>query len=505
VDRKWWTLLAVCVATFMLLLDVTVVNVALPYIERDLHSSFTDLQWVVDAYALTLAALLLTAGSLGDRLGRRLIFVVGLVIFTAASALCGFATSPLMLNLSRGLQGIGGGFMFATALALLAAAFRGPERGTALGLWGATTGAAVAVGPLVGGVLVQAIGWEAIFFVNVPIGIGAIAMTLAKVDESRDPSQARIDWIGTVLFSAGLFLLVFGLIRGNPESWNGTIIAVLVGAGVLLVAFVVVELRLSQPMLDLGLFRIPTFVGASVAAFVLSAAMFAMFLYLTLYIQNILGYSALESGLRFMPNTALAFLMAPISGKLAERVGARWFIGAGLVFVAAALVLFGGRDVGDDWTALLPGMILGGIGIGMVNAPLATTAVGVVEPQRSGMASGINSTARQVGIATGTALYGAIIAGVIDGRAQAFGEAVGRSQAPAGAQGSFSDFIVFGAYKQLGGPALEPGRAAFLDGMNQILLIGGIIALVGAVLSFALIRPKDFVEHAHAPEAVPAD
>src|SRR4051812_9874947 len=262
-DRKWWTLLAVCIATFMLLLDVTVVNVALPYIQRDLHSSFTDLQWVVDAYALTLAALLLTGGSLGDRLGRRAMFVVGLVIFTAASALCGFAGSPLVLNLSRGLQGIGGAFMFATALALLAAAFRGPERGTALGLWGATAGGAVAVRPLVGGVVVEAIGWggvffvtvprargpgprgrargwEAIFFVNVPIGIGAIAMTLARVEESRDPSQARLDWVGTVLFSAALFLLVFGLIRGNPEGWNGTIVACLAGAGVLLVAFVAV-------------------------------------------------------------------------------------------------------------------------------------------------------------------------------------------------------------------------------------------------------------------------
>src|SRR6188472_2945419 len=273
-ERKWWTLLAVCIATFMLLLDVTVVNVALPYIQRDLNSSFTDLQWVVDAYALTLAALLLTAGSLADRMGRRAVFVIGLGIFIVASALCGLAVSPLMLNLSRALQGIGGGFMFATALALLASAFRGPERGTALGLWGATTGAAVAVGPLVGGVLVQAIGWEAIFYVNVPIGLGAIAMTLAKVDESRDPGQARLDWPGTVLFSAALFLLVFGLIRGNPEGWSSApIVGALVGAAVLILAFVAVELRSEHPMLDLGLFRIPTFVGASVAAFVLSAAM----------------------------------------------------------------------------------------------------------------------------------------------------------------------------------------------------------------------------------------
>jgi EmrB/QacA subfamily drug resistance transporter len=335
-DRKWWTLVAVCTATFMLLLDITVVNVALPAIERDLDADFADLQWVVDAYALTLAALLLTAGSLADRIGRRRIFLVGLVVFTAASVLCGLATSPLTLNLARSLQGVGGAFMFATSLALLASAYSGRDRGTALGLWGATTGAAVAVGPLVGGVLTEGIGWEAIFFVNVPIGIVAVALTLARVEESKNPHPGRLDWPGTVLFSGALFLLIFGLIRGNPEGWSSApIVASLSGAGVLLVGFVLVERSREDAMLDLGLFRVPSFVGASVAAFVLSAAMFAMFLYLTLYIQNILGYSALESGIRFMPVTLLSFVVAPISGKLAERVGVRWFIAGGLALVGA--------------------------------------------------------------------------------------------------------------------------------------------------------------------------
>src|SRR5215218_9649556 len=207
-NPKWWTLVAVCTATFMLSLDITIVNVALPSIERDLGADLADLQWVIDAYALTLAALLLTAGSLADRVGRRRVFVIGLVAFTIASVLCGLATSPLTLNLARALQGIGGAFMFATSLALIASAYSGRDRGTALGLWGATTGAAVAVGPLVGGALTQAIGWEAIFFVNLPIGIGAIALTFARVDESRDPSGGRQDWAGTVAFSGALFLLV---------------------------------------------------------------------------------------------------------------------------------------------------------------------------------------------------------------------------------------------------------------------------------------------------------
>jgi EmrB/QacA subfamily drug resistance transporter len=321
-DRKWWTLVAVCTATFMLLLDITIVNVALPSIERDLGADLADLQWVVDAYALTLAALLLTGGSVADRVGRRRMFLIGLVVFTVASVLCGLATSPLTLNLARALQGVGGAFMFATSLALLASAYSGRDRGTALGLWGATTGAAVAVGPLVGGILTEAIGWEAIFFVNVPIGIAAVLLTLARVEESMNPQAGRPDWLGTVLFSGALFLLIFGLIRGNPEGWSSAqIVASLGGAAVLLIAFVVVEMRGEHAMLDLGLFRVPSFVGASIAAFVLSASMFAMFLYLTLYIQNILGYSALESGIRFMPVTLLSFAVAPVSGKFAERLG----------------------------------------------------------------------------------------------------------------------------------------------------------------------------------------
>src|SRR5690349_5942365 len=282
-DRKWWTLVAVCTATFMLLLDITIVNVALPSIERDLKANLADLQWVVDAYALTLAALLLTAGSLADRVGRRRVFLIGLVGFTLASVLCGLATSPLTLNLARALQGIGGAFMFATSLALLASAYQGRDRGTAFGLWGATTGAAVAVGPLVGGVLTEGIGWEAIFFVNVPIGIVAVALTLARVEESRNPSASPLDWPGTVLFSGALFLLIFGLIRGNPEGWSSApIVASLAGAAALMIAFVLVEMhRRHDAMLDLSLFRVRSFNGASLAAFVLSASMFAMFLYLT--------------------------------------------------------------------------------------------------------------------------------------------------------------------------------------------------------------------------------
>ncbi len=495
----------VCLATFMLLLDVTIVNVALPSIERDLRAGFSDLQWVIDAYALTLAAVLLTAGSIADLIGRRLVFLVGVGIFTGASLLCGLSTTPLLLNLSRGLQGVGGALMFACALALLATAYQGRDRGTAFGIWGATTGAAVAVGPLVGGVLTEGIGWEAIFFVNIPIGLGVVALTLRTVQESRSPQGGRIDWPGLVTFSVALFLLIFALIRGNDKGWgSGQITGMLVGAGVLLVAFLLVERRSSHPMLELSLFRKPAFVGASVAAFVLSASMFAMFLYLTLYIQYQLSYSALESGLRFLPTTLLSFLAAPLAGKLAERFGIRWFVGVGLVLVGAGLLAMSGLTAADGWTALLPGLVLTGIGVGMVNPPLATAAVGVVEPRRAGMASGINSTFRQVGISTGIAAWGAIFQHVVNSRAGEFARQVGgAARMPAGRDGSFADFISFGVYRKVGAQAAAPGREAFLGGLDRILVFAGVLALVGAVLCFVLIRPKDFVAHGAPAEAAP--
>ncbi len=499
-DRRWWTLVVVCVATFMLLLDITIVNVALPDIERALDASFADLQWVIDAYALALAALLLTGGSLADLYGRRLLFVIGIAIFTVASLLCGLAHTPTMLNLARALQGVGGAFMFATALALLASAYQGGDRGTAFGVWGAVTGASVAVGPLVGGALTEGIGWEAIFFVNVPIGIATIALTLALVEESHARSGGRLDWPGLVTFSGGLFALIFGLIRGNAEGWESTpIVACFAAALVLLALFVVVERRSAHPMLDLSLFAKPAFDGASIAAFALSASMFSMFLYLTLYIQNILGYSPLESGLRFLPVTLLSFVVAPVSGKFAERVGVRWFLGAGLALVGTGLLLMRGLAPGDDWTALLAGFLVAGGGIGLTNPALATAAVGVVEPERAGMASGINSTFRQVGIATGIAGLGAIFQHIV---ASSFMDGLARGDALVAVKdtgGSVADFVAFGAYRRVGDAQLTRiAEQAFVDGLNDILLYAGLLAFVGALLAVVLTRPRDFVAHAAA-------
>jgi len=347
-------------------------------------------------------------------------------------------------------------------------------------------------------VLVQAIGWEAIFFVNVPIGIGALALTVMRVQESSDPSQGRLDWPGTVTFSLALFFLIFGLIRGNPEGWNGAIIACLVAAAVLLIAFVVIELRSPHPMLDLHLFRNPTFDGASIAAFVLSASMFAMFLYLTLYIQNILGYTALQSGLRFIAVTLVSFVVAPISGKLAERLGARWFMGGGLLLVGVGLMLMHGIQPGDSWTGLLPGFIVCGAGIGAVNPALATAAIGVVEPRRAGMASGINSTFRQVGIATGIAAWGALFQHKVASEFTAeAAQAHLRGRPPGG--GSVADFIAFGGPQQTHNAALiRAAETAFDAGLNHILVIAAVVAFAGAVLTVVLVRPVDFAT-ARAP------
>jgi len=492
--RQRWTLTAVCTATFMLLLDITVVNVALPAIAVDLDTEFSDLQWVIDAYALSLAALLLTAGSLADVLGRRLVFVGGLALFTVASLLCGLAASPLVLELARALQGVGAAGMFATSLALLAANFQGRQRGAAFGVWGAVTGAAVAVGPLVGGVLVEHVSWQSIFFINLPIGLATIAVALKQVKESAGQAQP-IDVIGVATFSAGLFFGVFALVRGNAEGWgSGLIVGFAAASVVLMIAFVLHERRTAAPMLDLDLFAKRAFTGAAIAAFALSASMFAMFLYLTLYIQNALQYEPLEAGLRFLPITLLSFVAAPISGRLTERVPVRLLMGGGLTLVGVGLLLMAHLDAGSEWTALLPGFALAGIGVGLTNPPLASTAIGVVPPQRSGMGSGINTTFRQVGIAVGIAAYGAIFQSRLE------------SRLPGGPPG---DVLAGGRADVLG-----PGReATFLAGytgaLNELLIISGIVALLGALAAFTLVRQSDFVAQGAAaspsqPEPAPA-
>jgi EmrB/QacA subfamily drug resistance transporter len=329
--RKWWTLTAVAMGVFMLLLDITIVNVALPDIQRQLHASLSDLQWVIDAYALSLEALLLTAGSVADLIGRRIVFATGIVIFTAGSLLCGVAQSPLFLSVARAGQGVGGAIMFSTSLALLAQAFQGKDRGVAFGVFGAITGIAVAVGPVLGGAITTGLSWRWIFFVNVPIGVVAVGLTVLRVEESRDPQAGAPDGRGFLAFSSGLAALVYGLIEANSHSWGSDrVVGALVTAVLLLLAFVVVELKQQRPMFDLSLLRNPTFVGGLGSAFAISVSAFTMLTFIVLYLQNLLGYSAIGTGLRLLALTGAIFFTAGVAGRLTSRVPTRLLIGPGL-------------------------------------------------------------------------------------------------------------------------------------------------------------------------------
>jgi EmrB/QacA subfamily drug resistance transporter len=450
-----WTLIAVMLGTFMLLLDVTIVVVALPNIQTALHASFADLQWTLDAYALSLASLLLASGSLADLYGRRRLFTVGLVVFTLGSLACGAATTSMMLVVCRAAQGVGGAIMFATSLALIAHAFQGKQRAMAFGVYGAVAGISTALGPVLGGVLTSSLGWRWIFFVNLPIGLAALWITTKFVEESRSPGQRKIDIPGFVVFTVGLLGLVYGLIRSSELGWSDSGVVGAVGVGAACLAlFPLIEWRTKQPMFDLVLFKKPTFIGGSIAAFGMNGSLFAMFIYLVIYLQGFKHYSPLETGgwLAFITGSTLVTAIA--TGRIANKIPTRLLVGGGLVIVGVGLLLMRGLAVSSTTWHLVPGFIVAGIGSGLVNPALASTAVGVVGPASSGMASGINSTFRQVGIATSIAALGSIFAG-----------------------------------------HRGAGPTALVDTMNLLLLVSAVIALVSGAASLALIRARDFVVH----------
>jgi EmrB/QacA subfamily drug resistance transporter len=448
------TLAVVCLATAMLMLDIAVVNTALPEIASSLDAGISGLQWVVDAYTVALAAVVLTAGSIADRFGRRRIFTAGLALFTAASLWCAVAGSIELLDAARAVQGVGGAILFATSLALLADAFPDwNDRSKALAVYGATIGASFAVGPAVGGALTSYLGWRSVFYVNVPVGIAAIAATYRWVRESRDPNARRVDWPGQTALIGGLFVFVLALLRGNEDGWgSAAIIAELAGAGVLLAAFLAIEARVKEPMLPLGLFRNKEFTGAQVAVFAISASYFSIFLYTTLYLQQILGLSAIEAGLVYLPATVLIFLVSGASSALLEKVSPGAMISVGLVFVAIGLVLGLLATATSSWVMLVPSLLIGGLGTGLFNPAGAAVALSSVPPDQSGLAAGVNDTFRQSGIAVGVALFGALIPG-----AAALG------------QGSAESFV---------------------DGMHTALIVGAVMAAVGAVASARLIAVR---------------
>jgi EmrB/QacA subfamily drug resistance transporter len=481
VDRRRWTLVAVCVTTFMLLLDITVVNVALPRIQSSLSAGLTGLQWVVDAYALALAALILTAGALADRYGRRLMFIFGVIVFTAASAVCGAAWSIAALDIARGVQGIGGAALFATALALIGYEYRGRDLFGAIAVWGATIGAAVASGPLVGGLLTDGLGWRWVFFVNIPVGAFALYVAFRYMAESRDEGAVRTDVAGLITFSAALFLIVFGLLRGNSEGWSSALIVSTLVAGVAMLAlFVLVELRQRRPMLDMSLFRQPAFVGVSLSTFALGAGMFAMFPYLSIYLQDVLGLSPLGAGLRLLPLTVFVFAVPIATRNIALRTPAWILAGIGLLLVSGSLLLMHGVSATSSWTTLLAGFIVAGIGIGLANPTLAGAALRVVDPARSGMASGFNNACRLAGVAIGVAGLGAVLE-----------HRVGTSLDSTG-HGALAQAVSSSGERVAHGQPMLAHLAgvAYSNGLNAALLTGCVTVLVGAVSAVVLMRGR---------------
>jgi EmrB/QacA subfamily drug resistance transporter len=409
-NRKWWTLGAMCFALFMIMLDNTVVNVALPSIQRDLGASISSLEWTINGYTLSFAVLLAVGGRLGDIFGRRRMFIGGVTVFTLASATAGFAPDTTSLVISRIAQGVGAAFMMPATLSIITDAFPAEERGKAIGTWAGVSALALAIGPLLGGFLTEHVGWQAIFFINLPVGVGAVLAARFAVRESRDETVGReVDYLGVAVLTAGLTALVLALVEGNSWGWGSPeIITLIAGSVFLLAIFVGIELRVRAPIVEFGLFAGRNFIGAVSVAFIVTFAMLGMFFFLALYMQNILGYTPLEAGVRFLPTTLMIMAVAPVAGRLSDRIGPRWPIVAGLTLTTAALFIFTQINDGTTYSGLLPAFVLMGIGIAMTMSPMSTAAMNAVPVAKAGIASGVLSMSRMIGGTFGVAAIGAL-------------------------------------------------------------------------------------------------
>jgi EmrB/QacA subfamily drug resistance transporter len=461
-NRKWWTLAAVAVGLFMIMLDNTVVVVALPSIQNSLHISTSELEWVVNAYALTFGVLLLTGGKLADLLGRRSIFIIGLLIFTGASLWCGLAGGATSLIAARTVQGVGAALMNPATLSIITATFPPRQRGTAIGIWAGVSALALAFGPLVGGLLTQKINWSWIFFINLPVGVAGVLAARIFIDETKDTSrEQRLDLPGLVTSGIGLFALTYGLIETNSHAWGSTRVLTLFAIAVVaLAAFVVLELRQRIPMLDLSLFRNSTFSGANTVMFLVGLAMFGIFFYNSLFLQRVLGYGAIKTGATFLPMTVLIMFVAPLAGKFSDRIGPRWLMGAGMTLLTGSLLLFGTLDGKSSFWNILPGLLVGGVGMAMTMAPTTAAAMSSVPVDKAGVGSAVINSMRQVGGSLGIAIMGTLVASVV----------------------SVNIF--------------DPRYATqFTSGYHRALHVGAAILLAGAVVAVLTVRKP-----AHAPE-----
>ncbi|HEY7004640.1 MAG TPA: MFS transporter [Gaiellaceae bacterium] len=466
-NRKWWTLGAVAFGLFMIMLDNTIVNVALPSIQSDLNIGISELEWVFNGYALTFGVLMLTGGKLADLMGRRRIFIVGLVIFTVASLFCGLATSAAWLIGARVVQGVGSALMNPATLSIITATFPPRQRGMAIGIWAGVSAMALAIGPLVGGLITEHWSWNWIFFINVPVGVLAIIVTRLVVTESRDTSaNQRLDLPGLLSSAIALFALTYGLIEANKYGWtSGRILGLFAVAAIGFLVFILLELHQRAPMLDLTLFKNGTFAGANSVMLLVGLAMFGVFFYNSLFIQNVIGYSAVQTGASFLPMTCLIILVAPIAGKFSDRVGSRWLVGVGMVLLSTSLLIFSRLDATSNFWDILPGLLVGGFGMAIVMTPVTAAAMGSVPVDKAGVGSAVLNSMRQVGGSLGIAVMGAIIAASVS--------AV---------------------------PGTPESLTQFVTGYQHALQVAAGIAFAGAVLSVATIRKYRHVEQA-IPEA----
>jgi len=464
--RKWFTLAAVSFGLFMIMLDNTVVNVALPSIQRDLGADLSSLQWIVTGYALTFAALMLIGGKVADAYGRRLIFVVGIAVFTSASLWCGLAGSGDELIAARVLQGAGAALMNPATLSIIAATFPPHQRGTAIGIWAGVSALALAIGPLVGGLITEHLDWSWIFFVNIPVGILAIAASFLFIDESRDETHVRLDLPGLATSAVGLFALTYALIEANTYGWTSPrILGAFAVAGAAILSFILLERYQRAPMLPLELFRNRTYAGANTVMLLVALAMFGVFFFLSLYMQNVLGYSAVQTGAAFLPMTILIILIAPVAGKTSDRFGSRGLMTAGMILIAVQLLYFSRLGVDSSFWNLLPAFLVGGVGMALTMTPSAAAATRSVPVDKAGVGAAVLNASRQVGGSLGIALIGAIMA------------------------------------IEAGG---ERTPEAFVDGLQTALLVASGIAALGAVVAFTTVRPHEAARRASHGIAEPA-
>lgn len=488
--RTWGPLTAVCLGTFMLLLDVTIVVVALPDMARALHASLSDLQWVVDGYALALAALLLGAGAAADALGRRRVHVVGVVLFAAASLLCGWASGPDTLVAARAVQGVGAAAMLSTTLPLLGSVYQGRQRSAALGVWGAVSGAAAAVGPVLGGLLTQGPGWRWIFYVNLPVSVVAVWLTLKAVPESRGPRGLRVDWAGTAAFAAFAGGTTYAVVRAGEDGWTAPATLTSFGfAALALACFGLVERRAAHPLLDLALLRRRSFVGVMAGALAFNGVAFGVTPYLSVWMQTVLGMGPVRAGLTLLPMTVSAMVTAIVVGKRCHGVPARWTVGGGLLLIGAGSLCQAVLGAGSDWTALAPGLVLVGVGTGCVAPTVAGAALAAVEPARAGMAGGAVNTARQLGYAFAVAVFGTVATARMS---ESLPREAAHTLAGGGAgalRGTFPEHAL---------------RSAFAAGLDAALVVAGCTGLVAAALVLALVAPPRTPEPGVTESAAPA-